>query len=110
VTEAATITPHVQATRYTVNCMPADAAPDAHVFALQVEMNRDGSWTVTDGCSYLAANGDWGEPMGRRLPEYRHDLDTALALATTAAPHVIVNGITPAGALARIARLKEQGQ
>ncbi len=101
-----TLKPVVQATRYTVSCMPEGAAPDAHVFALHVERNLDGSWIVTDGWGYLAANGIWGDPMGLRSPEYRHDLDTALRLAKAAAPNVIVNGMTPAGALARIAKIK----
>ena len=100
--------PHVQATRYTVNCMPADAAPDAHVFAIHVDRKRDDTWAVTDGHRYLDADGQWSDPLGYLSPKYRHSLVVALALAKAAAPHVRINGLTPADALARIARLNAE--
>lgn len=101
----ADLEPVVQATRYTVNCVPADSAPDAHVFALRIDRKNDGTWAVTDGRRYLDRDGKWGD-ISYLHDQYRHDLDTALELAKQAAPHVVVNGLTPALALARIARLK----
>jgi hypothetical protein len=102
--------PVVQATRYTVNCMPEGAAPDAHVFALHVDLQRDGSWVVHDGFQSLRADGTWSDEYGPHgLGEgFRHTQGAALRLATEAAPHVRVNGMTPADALARIERLREE--
>jgi hypothetical protein len=110
------LTPTVQATRYTVSCMPEDAAPDAHVFEITVEYRGKGRWAVARFGQCLDANGLWDHelsPSNREddwLATHRFDLDTALELAKAAAPHVRVNGLTPADAIARIARLKEQGQ
>lgn len=104
------LTPVVQATRYTVNCVPAELTPDAHVFALQVNRKRDGLWVVTDGSSTLRADGTWSDEYGQHGygAAYRHDLNTALELAKQAAPKVIVNGLTPAQAIARIERINAQ--
>lgn len=101
--------PVVRPTRYTVNCMPEDAAPDSHVFAIHLDRKRDGSWVVHDGFRSLNADGEWNGEHGINGydAEFRHDLETALRLAKEAAPNVRVNGLTPADALARIARLKE---
>jgi hypothetical protein len=100
--------PVVQIARYTVNCMPADSSPDAHIFGIHVDRKRDGTWAVTDGHRYLDAEGEWSNPLGYLSPKYRHTLDAALALAKAAAPHIRINGLTPAEALARIARINAE--
>lgn len=99
--------PTARPTRYTVTCVPPDSSSDAHVWALQVEERRDGSWVVSDGFhEWMDTSGTWQD---RPFPQCLHDLDTALRLAREAAPHVIVNGLTPQAALARIARIKAGG-
>lgn len=114
--QPATLEPRVQATRYTVNCMPEDAAPDAHVFEITVEYRGADRWAVTRHEMCLGADGTWDfgvKPYDRGddwLNAHRFDLNTALELAKQAAPNVTVNGLTPATALARIERLKEAGQ
>lgn len=100
--------PRVQATRYTVTCMPREAAPDAHVFAIHIDRKNDDTWAITDGHRYLDADGQWGH-ISYLHDRYRHTLDRALQLAKQAAPKVTVNGMTPADALARIERLKQAG-
>ncbi|MFG3051835.1 hypothetical protein ACGFZP_12920 [Kitasatospora sp. NPDC048239] len=123
--------PRVQATRYTVNCMPEDSSPDAHVFEIAVEYRGRDLWAVTRHHQSLGADGQWswgpewppGKP-GSREPEndtewdayhaardewtanHRHDLDTALKLAQEAARHVTVNGLTVQAALDRIAQIR----
>ncbi len=127
-----TTDPVVQAVRYTVNAVPEDSSPDAHVFEITVERRRGGLWTAIRHHRYLGRDGTWthgpdwpvGNPGSREpvtdaecvgyhsaqeewLADTRYDLETALKLAREAAPHVTVNGLTPAAALARIARLGE---
>ncbi|MFF7991739.1 hypothetical protein ACFZDG_18340 [Kitasatospora xanthocidica] len=128
-----TLEPHVQATRYTVNCVPADSSPDAHVFEIAVEWRGGDRWAVTRHHKSLSSDGKWSwgpdwpaDDPGSREPKndaewaeyhavrdawtasHRHDLDTALKLAREAAPHVTVNGLTPAAALERITRLRAE--
>ncbi|NUP47270.1 MAG: hypothetical protein HOW97_08145 [Catenulispora sp.] len=115
--------PHVQAVKYTVNCVPEDGF-DSHVFALTVEYRGDGRWGVfrNPHCC-LGTDGQWSwgysweggdrEPetdaewdsyhKGREawLNEHRFDEETALKLAKQAAPSVSVNGITASEALRR---------
>jgi hypothetical protein len=100
-----TLDPHVQATRYTVNCMPPDSAPDAHLWALHVELGRDGYWSVTDGHQYLDHNSIWHHTRWEAGPL---TLGNALAIAEATAPYLAVNGFTPDQALARIARLQAE--
>jgi hypothetical protein len=125
--------PFVQATRYTVNSVPEDSSPDAHVFEIAVEYRGNGLWAATRHHQSLGTDGTWSwgpqwptEAPGSREPRndaewdeyhavcdswvasHRFDLDTALELAKAAAPLVRVNGLTPAEALARIARLREE--
>lgn len=127
--------PRVQVTRYTVNCVPEDSSPDADVFAIVVEYKGNGLWAATRYHRSLGKDGTWSygtewppdnpgsrEPVGdiewdeyhaardRWVADHRHNLDSALELAKAAAPHVRVNGMTPADALARIERLKEAGK
>ncbi|WP_042400032.1 hypothetical protein [Streptacidiphilus carbonis] len=94
----------VSASRFTVTCIPADSAPDAHVWALHVEQKRDGKWVVTDGFGYL--NGDLTFE-DRPYLQCLFDLDAALALAKEAAPLMIINGRTVPQALALAAKWKE---
>jgi hypothetical protein len=121
--------PHVQATRYTVNCMPEGLGPGGHVFEITVEYRGNGRWTVVRHRQELDADGAWsykpGWPDGQEPTDdagwdayyaavdawtaaHRHDRDTALRLAREAAPHVTVMGAPPADALARIARLNAE--
>jgi hypothetical protein len=96
--------PIVQATRYTVNCLPEDGI-DSHVFEITVEYRGDGRWAVKRHSQCLAADGTWDyemRPSEREddwLDAHRFDLDTALKLAKEAAPHVTVNGFTVTDAL-----------
>jgi hypothetical protein len=100
--------PQVRVTRYTVTCVPPDAVPDAHVWALYVEERRDGRWVVSNGfCEWIDTAGVWQD---RPYDQCLHDLDTALALAREAAPKVTVNGRTVPEALALAATWKEQGR
>lgn len=93
--------PHVQVSRYTVNCLPADTT-QAYLWNLYVERNRDGTWSVTDGAMFLDASCDWHH--SRRDAGW-HTLAQGLSIAEAVAPHLTINGMTPADALARIARI-----
>ncbi|MFF0409130.1 hypothetical protein ACFYUY_01675 [Kitasatospora sp. NPDC004745] len=97
--------PRVQATRYTVNCMPPDSCPDAHAWALHVELGRDGYWSITNGHQYLDTCGIWHDTRWGAGPL---TLGNALAIAEATAPHMSVNGFTPDTALERIARLQAE--
>jgi hypothetical protein len=126
--------PIVQATRYTVNCLPEDSSPDANVFDLVVEYRGKDTWAVTRHHRSLGRDGTWSygpewpaDAPGSREPatdaehegyesarqewlgEHRFDLDEAIELAKAAAPLVNVNGLTPETALARIARIRTAG-
>lgn len=109
------LTLYVQATRYTVNCVPADLVPDAHVFEIAVEWRGNDRWAVVRHGQCLDRKGRWSWeslPSSRTdewLARHRFDFDTALELAKQAAPEVIVNGMTPAQAIARIERLNQEG-
>jgi hypothetical protein len=104
--------PTVQATRYTVNCLPEDGI-DSHVFEIAVEYRGRGLWAVTRHSRCLAADGTWDwemRPSEREdawLDAHRFDLDTALRLAKEAAPKITVNGFTVADAL-RMAQQREE--
>lgn len=108
---ATTLTPTVQATRYTVNCIPEGTSPDSHVFEITVEYRGRGLWAVVRHGQCLDSNGDWDyepSPSNREddwLETHRFDLDTALELARKAAPLVTVNGWTVEKALARYAEV-----
>lgn len=104
--------PTVQATRYTVNCLPEDGI-DSHVFEITVEYRGRGLWAIKRHSQCLAADGSWDyemRPSEREdewLATHRFDLDTALKLAKEAAPKVTVNGFTVADAL-RMAQQREE--
>lgn len=113
--------PIVQATAYTVNCLP-ESGIDSDVFALRVEyrgagrwgvyrnahccLGSDGKWswgyTWRDGTQEPATDEEWTEYHAGRdawLAAHRFDEQTALKLAKEHAPHVTVNGYTVADAL-----------
>lgn len=107
--------PRVQATEYTVNCLPEDDL-DGDVFGLTVRYRGDGRWAVQRGeHSCLGADGEWAQgikPYDRGddwLDAHRFDLDTALELAKQAAPKVTVNGYTVVDAMAMQTRRDERG-
>jgi len=92
-------------TTYEVSCLPQDH-PDGFSWALRVEYRGRGKWAVLrSGKRCLSSTGEWdweSIPSEREddwLATHRFDLDTALRLAQEAAPHVVVNGLTPAGLL-----------
>ena len=95
----------VRPSRYTVTCVPPDAAPDAHVWALHVEEKRDGNWVVTDGFGYLGPDLVFED---RPYPQCLFAVDTALALAKEAAPLVVINGRTVTQALELTVAWREQ--
>ncbi|MFE1321632.1 hypothetical protein [Kitasatospora phosalacinea] len=98
--------PFTRPTRYTISCLPAGISPDARLWDLHVEVDRDGYWSITDGHRYLDINGIWHDT---RREGGQHTLGEAIATAEAAAPHVTINGLTPAAALARIVELEAAG-
>lgn len=105
----------VQATEYTVSCIPEDNI-NSFSFGLTVRYRGGGRWAVQRGeHACLGADGTWADgvkPYDRGddwLAAHRFDLDTALRLAKDAAPHVTVNGYTVADVLAMAARQDAEG-
>ncbi|MEU8642301.1 hypothetical protein AB0C91_10325 [Streptomyces sp. NPDC048674] len=100
-------TPYVRPTHYIVNLLP-DTVPDADVFEISVEWRGDDRWAVLRHGRCLGTDGEWDyevRPSEREddwLAEHRFDVDTAIRLAKEKAPHVTVNGLTAADALARL--------
>lgn len=100
----------VRATTYTVCALPLNDE-DAHPFWITVEWRGDDRYAVCRSRRCLGADGEWSwesipsEREDEWIATHRFDLDTALRLAEGAAPHVSVNGKTPADLInARIAR------
>lgn len=93
--------PTVRVTQYEVNAYPGDDI-NASLYAITVEYRGLGRWAACRSRQCLGKRGQWSwesNPSSRTdrwLKAYRHDLDTALALAKKAAPKVVVNGMTPA--------------
>ncbi|MGK5628566.1 hypothetical protein [Streptomyces sp. URMC 123] len=93
--------PTVQATRYTVSCLPEDDVNARH-YEITVEYRGGGRWAVTRFSTCLGVDGTWAlgiKPYDRGddwLDAHRFDLDTALHLAKKAAPSVTVNDVTAA--------------
>ena len=103
-------TPRVQATRYTVNCLPEDDI-NASAYEITVEYRGRGLWAVLQrGMWCLGKEGDWDYEMRPSerdddwLATHRFTEAEALRLAKEAAPHVTCNGRTVAQALALIAK------
>jgi hypothetical protein len=99
----------VRPTRYTVTCVPRDAAPDAHVWALYVEEQRDGSWVVSNGHEWLDADHMWHIACSSNAKACSFDEQTALRLAREHTPRVVVGHRTVAQALALAAEWKRNG-
>lgn len=97
--------PAAEPTVYTVTCLPEEVE-DAAVWALTVEYRGRGLWAVKRHSHCLSRSGEWDyemQPSSREdewLAEHRFPLGEALDLAKAAAPHVVVNGMTPADLLA----------
>lgn len=90
---------HFQPTAYEVNCLP-DTDINAYLYAVQFTRNRRGEWSVEQNGDCLGG----GRPHMREATchiEHRYTLEDAYAIATRAAPEVIVMGRTVADALAR---------
>ncbi|MFE5853566.1 hypothetical protein ACFQ61_10180 [Streptomyces sp. NPDC056500] len=88
-----------QATEYEVSILPEDSL-DSHLFTITVQYRGKGLWAVTHHDWCLGSDGTWERGVKEYdrgdawLAAHRFDLDTALRLARSAAPHVVVNGIT----------------
>lgn len=100
-------TPSVKPILYEVTLLPEDDI-NHNVFVITVQDRGHGRWAVIHNGSCLGADGVWdfgvkeydrGEAW---LDNHRFDLDTALRLASQAAPHVVVNGHTAAEVHARL--------
>ncbi len=97
-----------EVTAYTVCAVPPDEAGNHLSFEIKVERaHHSGTWAVRRMGRCLGADGTWDwEPLPSSreddwLEAHRFNLDTALRLAVEAAPHVVVNGVSAAGAAAR---------
>lgn len=88
----------VQPVSYLVSCLPE--GEDQHSFTIRVEYRGGGRWAVVQHRMCLGADGEWSwesipsEREDEWLATHRFDLDTALELATQAAPLLTVNGFT----------------
>lgn len=115
-TEPDGITPHTRITQYAVGCLPDDPIDGSH-WDIHVEFtgaHRYGKprpdnqkWAVRLRGSWCLSNeGTWdmesipSERTDEWFETHRFDLETALRLAAEQAPHVVINGLTPAGLLA----------
>lgn len=104
--------PTIEATCYTVSCIPEDAHPMDHdTWAIKVEYAGRGRWAIRHLGKCLKWNGTWDYepiPSSREdnwLHEHRFSLEIAKQLAVEAAPKVRLNGKTPADVLAHHAAL-----
>ncbi|MGW3545875.1 hypothetical protein ACWDNI_35780 [Nocardia niigatensis] len=92
-------------TRYDVSCLPRDHQ-EWGLFSVSVEQRSPDRWAVKhfSNCYDIDGNPSYESlPSERRdewLERYRHDLDTALALAKRIAPKIRINGFSVADALA----------
>lgn len=111
-------TVHTRATSYTVTCLPDDPH-GGDAWDVKVEFRGAWKWleprpadeqwaVVLRGHWQLGRDGKWASKPGSDNDEYedwitahRFNLETALKAAAEAAPHVVVNGMTPAQVLAR---------
>lgn len=107
--------PTVRPTHYEVSVLP-ETDVNFRAYRLFIERRSGDKWSVHDGFASLAVDGTWTEGLkshGRDGWTERHwyDLETARSLAIAAAPHVNVNGVTAAQALAKtLASQKETTQ
>lgn len=99
--------PTARPTEYTISCLP-DTIPDAdswHITVERVPVDPQGRWRITRRNHWtLNADGAWDliAPVGGQSWKAAHWFPFAEAIerAKGAAPHVIVNGMTPADVLA----------
>jgi hypothetical protein len=98
--------PAATPTTYTVTCLPEET-PDASSWSLTVEYRGAGLWAVTQRGTYtLSTDGQWDvDPHCRNDDDawraaHRFAFAEAMDAAKKAAPHVVVNGMTPADLLA----------
>ena len=110
-------TVHTRATTYTVTCLPDDPY-DGDAWAITVEHRGAHAWgkprpanqqwaVVLRGHWNLGHDGKWAlkpssddDGYDEWIIAHRFDLETALKVAAEQAPHVTVNGSTPADLLA----------
>ncbi|MFC8516564.1 hypothetical protein [Streptomyces sp. NPDC057257] len=85
----------VEITKYRVVDAALAGHRDRRLFALQVQLTGDGTWTIHHLGEYLGEDGRWGQEA------HGFDLDTALERAKAEAPHVVVNGLTIGDVLAK---------
>jgi hypothetical protein len=85
--------PQVRRIAYSVSCLPEDHI-DARHFTIRVEYVSNGLWQVTDGWSFLGADGTWSEDFSS------HELHVALDLAKEAAPKMTAGNHTVADVMA----------
>lgn len=94
----------IHAVRYQVCALPMDHE-DAWTFSIWVEYRGLDRWAVTDGHRCLSATGEWDwEPRNSERGDdynntHRFTLVEAWKRAAEAAPHVVINGWTPADVL-----------
>ena len=94
--------PTVRVTRYDVSAYPDPESINAHVYTITVEERSPGQWAVCwmSDCYDIDGEGCYETIPSERTDEwkarYRHDLDTALAIAKHVALTQQVNGRTAA--------------
>lgn len=99
--------PAVRITRYEVSCLQLDH-DDYSLYSITVEWRDVNKWAVLRNGFCLGLDGKWDWerlPSGREdewVATHRFDLDTALRLATQAAPDLRTNGYTVADALNQV--------
>lgn len=97
--------PAARPTRYEVSVLPENDV-NHHLYAITVEDRGGDRWAICWMGECLSAGGTWDyEPRPSSRDDdwtdaHRFTLGAALHLAEQAAPHVTVNGITAAQALA----------
>lgn len=103
------------ATQYAVTLLP-EGDINSYLYEITVDYRGHGLWAITRHRQCMTHDGGWDwEPIPSErdddwIATHRFDLDTALALAKEAAPHVTVNGITAVEALRRsVARQRREG-
>ena len=95
------------ATEFTISVLPGDDV-NHHLYEIKVVHRGAGRWAVTRFRECLGIDGSWEyepSPSNREddwLETHRFDLDTAMRLATDAAPGVTVNGVSAAQVAERI--------
>jgi hypothetical protein len=107
--------PSVSVNEYIVSMWPDGVdSINRSVWDVHVQRRSSDKWAVVRLGQVLNKNGRWlydPTPSSRtekHLASTRFPLDVALDLARKAAPHVVVNGMTPTDVLAHEARHQEE--